>query len=210
MSNDSGRLAVISGFSGVGKGTVVRRLIEKYPYELSVSATTRPMRAGETAGISYHFVNEQKFQEMILHGDLYEWAKYVDSFYGTPKGPVEKALSEGKDVLLEIEAEGAFQVRRSRPDAMLIFMLPPSMEALVKRLRGRGSETEESVDRRLRKAQEEELEKAGQYDFLIINRDVEDCAEELHRLIQTGEGLRPSESELLRLLKEEGMKLLDR
>ena len=198
-----GRLAVISGFSGVGKGTVVKRLVEKYPYKLSVSATTRGMRPGEVDGVSYHFITKEAFEERIRQDDFFEYAQYVGEYYGTPKSFVLEEMEKGNDVILEIESEGAFKVKKILPEAMLIFMLPPSMAELRRRLEGRGTETREKIELRLQKAKEVELERALSYDFLIVNNDVESCCDELHHLIQTGEGLTPEASELISSLEKE-------
>lgn len=207
MESKKGVLAVISGFSGVGKGTAVKELLKKYPYALSVSATTRSPRPGEVPGVSYHYITKEEFETRIEEGDFFEWARYVENYYGTPKSFVMEKLEAGQDVILEIEAEGAFKVRSQYPQAMLIFMVPPSMEELRRRLVGRGSETEETVAKRLKKAAEEELDKAKLYDFLVINDDLAACVEELHSVIQNNKGIKPSETDLLDRLAEEAKKL---
>ncbi|MBO4886843.1 MAG: guanylate kinase [Firmicutes bacterium] len=198
-----GTLAVISGFSGVGKGTVVKELVKRYPYALSVSATTRDPRPGEADGISYHFITKEAFEERIREGDFFEWASYVDQYYGTPKSFVLEELEKGHDVILEIEAAGAMKVKAQLPEALLIYMLPPSMRELKRRLVGRGTETEEKIEKRLKKAKEEELEIAREYDFLIVNNDLETCISELHRIIQTRTGVCPGHSDLLARLEAE-------
>lgn len=198
-----GTLAVISGFSGVGKGTVVKELVRRYPYALSVSATTRDPRPGEVDGVAYHFITKEAFLKKIEEGDFFEYASYVDQYYGTPKSYVLEQLKEGKDVILEIEAEGAFKVKEQMPEALLIYMLPPSMAELKARLVGRGTETPDKVEKRLRKAREEELDKARQYDFLIVNDDLEKCISELHRMIQTRTGISPEGSDVLEKLAGE-------
>ena len=192
-----GTLAVISGFSGVGKGTVVKELVRRYPYALSVSATTRDPRPGEVDGVAYHFITKEAFLKKIEEGDFFEYASYVDQYYGTPKSYVLEQLEEGKDVILEIEAEGAFKVKEQMPEALLIYMLPPSMAELKARLVGRGTETPDKDEKRLRKAREEELDKARQYDFLIVNDDLEKCISEFHRMIQTRTGISPEDSDVL-------------
>lgn len=207
MESKKGVLAVISGFSGVGKGTAVKELLKKYPYALSVSATTRSPRPGEVPGVSYHYITKEEFETRIEEGDFFEWARYVENYYGTPKSFVMEKLEAGQDVILEIEAEGAFKVRSQYPQAMLIFMVPPSMEELRRRLVGRGTETEETVAKRLKKAAEEELDKAKLYDFLVINDDLAACVEELHSVIQNNKGIKPSETDLLDRLAEEAKKL---
>ena len=198
-----GTLAVISGFSGVGKGTVVKELVKRYPYALSVSATTRDPRPGEADGISYHFITKEAFEERIREGDFFEWASYVDQYYGTPKSFVLEELEKGHDVILEIEAAGAMKVKSQLPEALLIYMLPPSMHELKRRLVGRGTETEEKIEKRLKKAKEEELEIAREYDFLIVNNDLETCISELHRIIQSRTGVSPGRSDLLTRLETE-------
>ncbi len=207
MKSKKGVLAVISGFSGVGKGTAVKELLKKYPYALSVSATTRSPRPGEVPGVSYHYITKEEFETRIEEGDFFEWARYVENYYGTPKSFVMEKLEAGQDVILEIEAEGAFKVRSQYPQAMLIIMVPPSMEELRRRLVGRGTETEETVAKRLKKAAEEELDKAKLYDFLVINDDLAACVEELHSVIQNNKGIKPSETDLLDRLAEEAKKL---
>lgn len=207
MESKKGVLAVISGFSGVGKGTAVKELLKKYPYALSVSATTRSPRPGEVPGVSYHYITKEEFEKRIEEGDFFEWARYVENYYGTPKSFVMEKLEAGQDVILEIEAEGAFKVRSQYPEAMLIFMVPPSMEELRRRLVGRGTETAETVAKRLKKAAEEELDKAKLYDFLVINDDLEACVEELHFVIQNRKGIRPAETDLLERLAEEAKEL---
>ncbi len=207
MESKKGVLAVISGFSGVGKGTAVKELLKKYPYALSVSATTRSPRPGEVPGVSYHYITKEEFEKRIEEGDFFEWARYVENYYGTPKSFVMEKLEAGQDVILEIEAEGAFKVRSQYPEAMLIFMVPPSMEELRRRLVGRGTETAETVAKRLKKAAEEELDKAKLYDFLVINDDLQACVEELHFVIQNRKGIRPAETDLLERLAEEAKEL---
>lgn len=198
---------MISGFSGVGKGTVVKELLTRYPYALSVSATTRAPREGEVAGVSYHYITKEAFEERIEAGDFLEWAQYVEQYYGTPKSFVMQQLEQGKDVILEIEAEGAFKVRAQYPEALLIYMVPPNMQELKRRLIGRGTETKEKVEQRLKKAREEELERARHYDFLVVNDELESCIQELHRVIQTRTGVAPASGDLLSKLEQEAKEL---
>ena len=207
MDRKKGVLAVISGFSGVGKGTAVKELLKKFPYALSVSATTRNPRPGEVPGVSYHYITKEEFEKRIEENDFFEWACYVDNYYGTPKSFVMERLEAGQDVILEFEAEGAFKVRSQYPEALLLFMVPPSMEELRRRLVGRGTETEETVAKRLKKASDEELDKAKLYDFLVINDDLEACVEELHSVIQNCSGIRPTETDLLERLAAEAKEL---
>lgn len=180
-----GILAVISGFSGAGKGTVMKALLERYDsYALSVSATTREPRPGEANGREYFFVSEQEFTSMIEKGDLIEYARYVNHYYGTPKAYVESMLAEGKDVLLEIEIQGALKVKQQFPEALLVFIVPPSAAELKNRLLSRGTESEDVIEKRLSRAAEE-AEGMSSYDYILVNDTVEDCTARLHGLIQS-------------------------
>lgn len=175
MIGSKGRLTVITGPSGVGKGTLVQRMLERHPeIWLSVSATTRAPRAGEVEGESYFFKTKEGFAALVADGGLLEWAEFAGNCYGTPREPVTNRLSHGSAVLLEIELEGARQVRRSLPDAFQIFLAPPSFEALEQRIRGRGTESEEAIQKRLRKA-EQELSAQDEFDAVVVN-DVLDQA----------------------------------
>ena len=154
--DQQGILAVVSGFSGAGKGTLMKELLKRYDnYALSVSATTRQPREGEKDGEDYFFVSREYFQQMIEDGRLVEYAQYVNHYYGTPRDYVEKKMAEGKDVILEIEIQGALKVKKRFPDALLIFVTPPSAGELRRRLVGRGTETIEVINARLRRAAEE-------------------------------------------------------
>ena len=179
-----GILTVISGFSGAGKGTVVRRLMEKYPkdYCLSVSATTRAPRENEIPGVHYLYVTKEEFEQMICKDQLIEYAQYVENYYGTPKAYVEEQLSAGRDVILEIEIQGALKVKKRFPDALLIFVTPPSAGELRRRLVGRGTETIEVINARLRRAAEEASGMEA-YDYLLINDEIDACVEQMHQLI---------------------------
>lgn len=196
-----GVLAVVSGFSGAGKGTVMKALVGKYDnYALSVSATTRDPRPGETDGREYFFVSEETFEDMISKNQLIEYAKYVNHYYGTPRAYVESKMREGKDVILEIEIQGAQKIREQYPDVLLIFMVPPSAEDLKKRLAGRGTESAEVIEKRLKRAREES-ETMDSYDYILVNDQVENCVERLHGLIQA-QHLRASENrELIARMK---------
>lgn len=202
-----GTLAVISGFSGVGKGTVVSRLVKEYPYSLSVSATTRDPRPGEIPDQSYHFISKERFEELIRDNGLIEWTNYVGNYYGTPRKFIEDEMAEGRDVILEIESDGAFQVRKLYPDALLIYMLPPSFSEVRRRLVGRGTESMDKIRRRLAKARDIELDRARQYDFLIVNDDLDVCVKELDKIIRTRSGVRPDQTDLLDKLKEEASRM---
>lgn len=182
-SMSKGVLAVVSGFSGAGKGTVMKRLMEKYHnYALSVSVTTRSPREGEKHGREYFFHTNSEVEEMIRNDQLLEYARYVDHYYGTPRSYVEDRLNEGKDVILEIEIQGAMQIKKKVPEAVLIFITPPSMEELKNRLVGRGSEKPEVIESRLKRASEE-AEGIDKYDYLLVNDQVEDCVDALHEII---------------------------
>ena len=179
-----GVLLIISGLSGAGKGTICKRLIEKYPeFEISVSATDRAPRPGEVHGKEYFFLTTDEFEAKIARGELLEYARYVDHYYGTPKDWVEEQLALGKNVILEIELQGAFQVREKMPETKLFFILPPSMEELERRLRGRGTETEEQISQRLDRAMEE-MEYVDQYDYVIVNEEVEKSVDMLYDMVQ--------------------------
>lgn len=178
-----GILIVVSGFAGAGKGTIMNNLIEKYPgYALSVSATSRAPREGEKEGVNYFYKTREEFEEMIKNDELLEHAQYVGNYYGTPRAFVEKKLDEGMNVLLEIEIQGAMQIKKAFPDALLVFIMPPSAKILKERLTNRGTETPEVIDKRMKRAIEES---AGieSYDFIVINDEVDKCTALLHNII---------------------------
>ena len=177
-SRKSGKLLVVSGPSGVGKSTITNRLRADERFWISVSVTTRLMRTGEVDGIDYIFVAEGKFNQMIKDNDFLEWADFAGSKYGTPKKAVEEALQDGKNVILEIELNGARQVRKNSKNAILIFIEPPSWEELTARLINRGTESEQSTQARLDRAKEE-LSAAAEFDYVVINHQVEQSVAEL-------------------------------
>jgi len=182
--NKEGILIVVSGFSGAGKGTIMKALLERYDnYALSISATTRNPRPGEEEGKAYFFKTTEEFEKMIAKDDLIEYAMYVENYYGTPKAYVEEQLRAGKDVILEIEIQGALKVKEKFPNTLLLFVTPPSAEELRKRLEGRGTETQEVIDGRMKRAIEE-AEYMDQYDYLVVNDELDVCVEEMHHLIQ--------------------------
>ena len=191
-----GILVVISGFAGAGKGTVVKGLMERYDdYALSVSMTTRKPRPGEEDGKAYFFVDKQKFEETSAEGGLIEYAQYCDNYYGTPKAYVEEQLSKGKDVILEIEIQGALQIRKIFPTALLIFVTPPSAQILKERLLGRGTETPEVVKQRMDRAAQE-ADGMGEYDYILVNDTVDKAISDAHAII-TAAHARPSRNTAL-------------
>jgi guanylate kinase len=181
--NHEGLLIVISGFSGVGKGTAMKRLLEKYDsYALSISATTRAPRAGEQDGREYFFKTVPEFEQMIADNQLIEHACYVGNYYGTPRAYVESQMKAGKNVILEIEIQGALNIKKQYPQAVLMFMVPPSAEVLRDRLTGRGTESAEVIAARLKRAVEE-AEGVDQYEYIIVNDDLEDCVDAIHGVV---------------------------
>uniref|UniRef100_UPI003FEE6924 guanylate kinase n=1 Tax=Roseburia sp. TaxID=2049040 RepID=UPI003FEE6924 len=182
---NKGILTVVSGFSGAGKGTIMKELLKRHSdtYALSISATTRNPRPGETDGVEYFFRTREEFEQMIAEDALIEYAQYVGNYYGTPKAYVEEQLLAGKNVILEIEIQGALKVKEKFPDTLLLFVTPPSAEELKNRLVGRGTETMDVVMSRLNRANEE-AEGIEQYDYLVINDVLEDAVEEVHQIIQ--------------------------
>ena len=183
-----GKLVIISGFSGVGKGTVVKELLKNYGhYVLSVSMTTRSPREGEEHGVNYYFVTNEEFEKMIKENGFLEHAGYADHYYGTPREYVMKNLAEGKDVILEIEVQGAMQIKKDNPDAVLVFITTPSAAEMAKRLIGRKTETHEQILSRFRRAVEE-AEDMKKYDFIVVNDKLEDCVKEVNRIVEKSEG----------------------
>lgn len=179
-----GNLVIISGFSGAGKGTVVKELMNRYDcYALSISATTRAPREGEVNGREYFFKTREEFEELIRQDALYEYACYVSNYYGTPKAYVQEQLAAGKDVILEIEVQGALKVKEKNPEALLLFVTPPSADELRNRLLHRGTESEEVIQERMNRAAEESL-LMDRYEYLIINDQLDDCVTKVHQLIQ--------------------------
>lgn len=179
----TGKLIVLTGPSGVGKGTLVKSLLQGHPeLVLSISMTTRCPRPGEVEGESYYFVDRDKFQEMIETKDLLEWAEFAGNFYGTPRLPVMENIKQGKLVLLEIEVQGARQIQQTFPEALRIFILPPSMTELEQRLRGRGHDSEEAIVKRLEKAIKE-VGAAEEFDVQLMNDNLEVALQSLEKVL---------------------------
>ena len=182
---DTGILVVLSGFAGSGKGTIIRELMKKYDnYSLSVSATTRAPREGEVEGVHYFFKTEDEFKKMIEQGELLEYANYVGNYYGTPRQYVRDQLAAGKNVILEIETEGALNIKRAYPDAVLVFVMPPSVEEIHNRLKNRGTETDEVIAKRMKKAGLE-ITVVDRYDYLMINDVIEESVELFNDIVMS-------------------------
>ena len=200
---DRGILVVVSGFSGAGKGTLMKRLMEKYDnYALSVSATTRDPRPGEEHGREYFFHTKKEFEELILEDALIEYAQYVDNYYGTPKAYVEKQLNMGKDVILEIEIQGALKVKKKMPNTLLLFVTPPSAEELKHRLVNRGTESMDVIESRLSRASEE-AKGMSEYDYILINDVIEECVDNMHSIIQSQHDAVKNRQEFIKEITEE-------
>lgn len=183
--NKRGILIVVSGFSGAGKGTLMKALQKKYDdCALSISATTRKPRDGEVDGKEYFFKSIEEFEKMIANDELIEYARYVENYYGTPHAYVEEQLNAGKDVILEIELQGALKVREKYPEALLVFVTPPSAEELKRRLVNRGTETIEVIESRLKRAVEE-AKGMHEYDYLVVNDDLDTCVDEMHNIFKS-------------------------
>ena len=181
--NRQGILIVVSGFSGAGKGTIMKALTERYEgYALSVSATTRSPRPGEEDGKAYFFKSVEEFEQMIADGALIEYARYVSNYYGTPRSYVEEQLAAGHDVILEIEIQGARKIKEQYPDAVLLFVTTNDAQTLKDRLTGRGTESEEVIRNRLLRAAQE-AEGIEEYDYLVVNDDLDTCVNEVHGII---------------------------
>lgn len=184
--SSKGTLLVLSGFSGAGKGTIVKKLVSEYDYHISISATTRSPRAGEVDGREYYFKTRDEFQELINHNGLIEWAEYVGNYYGTPKQFVEEMLAQGKNVILEIEVQGALNVKEQYPEAVLIFVAPPSIPVLRERLIGRGTEDKETIEKRLLRAKEEAKD-IKEYEYIVINDELDACVKQINQIIMSNQ-----------------------
>ncbi len=202
-----GVLTVLSGFSGVGKGEVVKRMKAIHPFTLSVSATTRAPRPGEVEGQSYFYISEADFMEKVGQSFFLEWAHYTSGCYGTPKQPVLDALDRGEDVMLEIEAQGARQVKEQYPEALLIFVLPPTFAELYRRLKGRGTETEEAVNARILRAMEE-FKEIPSYDAVVVNDTIEEAANAIFALMDARRQSPASQQVQIQELEEEARQFI--
>lgn len=186
-----GLLIVLSGPSGCGKGTIVQEILKDGDCAVSVSATTRSPREGEENHVHYHFLSKEEFEQRIANDGLLEYAEYCDNYYGTPRAEVEAMRASGKHVILEIEVQGAFQVRERCPEAILVFTIPPSIAELRRRLEKRGTETAEVIEKRIARAQEE-LPLARHYDYIVLNHALEDAVADFRSIIRT-ESMRPNQ-----------------
>ncbi len=198
-----GLLIVVSGFAGSGKGTLMKRLVEDYEgYALSVSMTTRKPRPGEVHGREYFFVSKEEFEQKIETGGLIEYASYVENYYGTPRDYVEEQMAAGKDVILEIEIQGALKVKERFPESVLIYVLPPSVKELYRRLKNRGTETEDVIRKRMSRAAEESgvIER---YDYIVINDEVEGSVRRLHNLIEAAHDTPGRNEEFIRNIRDD-------
>ena len=199
---DKGKLLIISGFSGVGKGTVVNKILEDFDnYKISISATTRDPRPAEKDGVHYHFVDKSDFEKMIDNDELLEYAQYVDNYYGTPARFVKDNLDKGNNVILEIESEGARKVKAKMPEAIMIFVLPPSAKHLKERLVGRNTEDSTAIEKRLKKAVEE-TGAMKDYEFFVINDDIAGCASNIDKIVTDTDPDLPNEDEVLNIKQD--------
>lgn len=198
-----GVLVIVSGFSGAGKGTVMKGLMEKYDdYALSISATTRSPREGEVHGVHYFYKTVEEFERMIEQNELIEYAQYVGNYYGTPREYVETQLDAGKNVILEIELQGAMKVKEQIKDVVLIFITPPSAAELKARLIGRGTEDMDTINARLSRAVEESVF-MDRYDYLLINDKLDVCIDELHGIIQSERSKADRNLETINIIRED-------
>ena len=200
---EKGILIVISGFSGAGKGTLMKKLLQTYDnYALSISMTTRQPREGERDGVEYFFATKEQFEENINRDGFIEYACYCGNYYGTPKKYVEEQLEAGKDVILEIEIQGALKVKEQFPESLLLFVTPPTAAELQRRLVGRGTETEEVISKRLARASEES-EGIEAYDYIVVNDNLERCVEEINQLVDAARRAPVRRESFIKEIREE-------
>ena len=197
-----GFLIVISGFSGVGKGTVVKRLVQDYGYSLSISATTRAPRDGEVDGREYYFKTKEDFMNLIDYNGFIEWAVYVENYYGTPRAFVEKELAAGHNVILEIEVQGAMNIKEQYPDAILIFLTAPSAAELRNRLVGRGTEEAAVIEKRMQRAVEESANMES-YEYIVVNDDLDQCVKDVNSVIVARGCMIEENKEFMKQMKAE-------
>lgn len=200
--NEKGKLFVISAPSGCGKGTVLAEILKDDSFYYSVSATTRLPRDGETDGVNYHFLKKEEFQTAINEGKMLEYAEYCGNYYGTPAKYIDENLNKGKDVILEIEVNGALNVKKKRPEAVLVFMLPPSMKELKRRLEKRGTESSETINKRINEGYKE-IEYAKYYDYIMVNGPIEDAVNDLKAIVRACKLKSNDNLELIDNLKNE-------
>ncbi len=201
--NDKGILIVISGFSGAGKGTLMKELMKTYDnYALSISMTTRNPRVGEVDGKEYFFTNREAFEEKIAQNGLIEYAEYCGNYYGTPRDYVEEQLKAGKDVILEIEIQGMQKVKKMFPQMLPLFVTPPSAAELVRRLKARGTETDEVIAQRIRRASEE-ADGMEDYEFIVINDDLAECVKEIHGIVSAAKRTTVRSGDLIKNIRED-------
>lgn len=206
---DKGILIVLSGFSGAGKGTLVKALLKTYDnYALSISMTTRSPRPGEVDGREYFFSTKEVFEEKIAQNGLIEYAEYCGNYYGTPRDYVEKQLAAGKDVILEIEIQGMRKVKKMFPEMLPLFVTPPDAEELIRRLRGRGTESDEAIAGRLATAIVES-EGIEDYEYIVVNDDLENCVKEIHAIVQAAKQATARNEEFIKAIRED-LKLLSK
>lgn len=206
MIDEKGILFILSGPSGVGKGTVRKALFEKSTdLQYSISMTTRNPREGEQDGVDYFFKSKEEFESMIKEGKLIEWAEYVGNYYGTPKSYVEETLESGKDVFLEIEVKGALQVRENFPQGVFVFLIPPSLEELKNRIINRGTETEASVSNRLQAARAE-IEMMDAYDYVVVNEEVDLAVDRIQSIVKSEHSKRERVAKQYKIALERDLK----